>query len=457
VPSWLASALGYIPQWLGYQLQHVEQPGCAVAIAQRGEVLLDAAFGTADLATGEKLTARHRFRVASHSKTFAAAGIMKLRERGRLRLDDPAGMHVSGLHPQIAAATVGQLLAHSAGVVRDGEDSGQFMDRRPYRSAEEIRADLARPPTLEAGVRFKYSNHGYALLGLVIEAITGEDYRSWIGREIIAAAGLEETSPDMPAEGLPLFARGHSVKLPLGRRLVVPGDNPTNALAAAAGVVSTARDLALFYGKLQADAQQSFLSSASRREMVRAHWPDSESSLGRSYGLGIISGKVGGWDWFGHSGSFQGFITRTCVFPQHSLSVSVLTNAVDGPAHLWLDGIAQILKIFSERGGKPGERTKAWAGRWWSLWGPIDLVPVGETVLVATPALPNPLLDAAEIEVVADSEGRVVRGSGFQSIGESVRCVRAPDGSAAELWIGGTKLLPEPAFVDELAGRYVQR
>ena len=84
-------------------------------------------------------------------------------------------------------------------------------------------------------------------------------------------------------------------------------------------------------------------------------------------------------------------------------------------------------------------------------------MPLGEKVLVATPVLQNPFLDATEIDIVGDDEGRVARGSGFQSVGERVRRVRGPDGSAAELWIGGGKLLPEAGFRDELVSRYVQR
>ena len=63
---------------------------------------------------GKKLTGRHRFRVASHSKTFTAAGIMRLREAGRLGLDDAVGKHVDGLAPAVAEITIGQLLSHSA-------------------------------------------------------------------------------------------------------------------------------------------------------------------------------------------------------------------------------------------------------------------------------------------------------------------------------------------------------
>ena len=73
------------------------------------------AFGTANLGTGEALTPRHRFRVASHSKSFTAAGIMKLREQRKLKLDDAAGDYVEGLHRDVARATIAQLLSHTAG------------------------------------------------------------------------------------------------------------------------------------------------------------------------------------------------------------------------------------------------------------------------------------------------------------------------------------------------------
>src|SRR3954469_19169466 len=69
-------------------------------------------------------------------KSFTAAGVMKLREAGKLRLDDPIDQYVKGLHPQIAEATVSQLLSHSAGIVRDGADAGYFEDRRPFPSTD---------------------------------------------------------------------------------------------------------------------------------------------------------------------------------------------------------------------------------------------------------------------------------------------------------------------------------
>src|SRR5688572_7101779 len=298
MPKWLNAALDYIPRWLEFQLGFHDQPGCVLAVARHGAVVLEAAFGRAG--PGKRLTPRHRFRVASHSKSFAAAAVMKLREQRRLRLDDPVGRYVDGLHPAVARATLAQLLSHAGGVVRDGPDSGQFLGRRPFLDAAELRADLAQPPVLKPGKRFKYSNHGYGLVGLAVQAITGEPYESWLRREIIAAAGLAETVPDAPPpKGTPL-ALGHSSRLPLGHRVGIPGDYATQAIAPAAGVVSTAADLVRFFEQLSRTAKRSFLSSASRREMLRPRWRDPHSSMERYYGLGIMSGRLRGWDWFGH-------------------------------------------------------------------------------------------------------------------------------------------------------------
>jgi CubicO group peptidase (beta-lactamase class C family) len=225
--DWIRPALDYICSWLEFQMRQSELPGCAIAIARHGRIILDEAFGCADLTTGEAFTPRHRFRVASHSKSFTAAGVMKLREWGRLKLDDPVGDYIADLHPRVAATTIAQLLSHSAGIVRDGNDSGQFQDRRPFLNAKELLSDLRNPPVVDPNTRFKYSNHGFGLLGLVIEEITGEPYASWIKREIVEAAGLEETEPDMPLPAGTPFARGHTAKLPVGRRLVIPGDFST--------------------------------------------------------------------------------------------------------------------------------------------------------------------------------------------------------------------------------------
>ena len=451
--KWLAPALDYISRWMDFQMRMSQQPGCVIAIAHKHRIVLEQAFGHADLARGISLTPRHRFRVASHSKSYTAAGVMKLREQGKLKLDDSVGHYVKGLNPRIGRTTLAQILSHSAGIVRDGKEAGQFLDRRPFLNAEELMADLQAAPAVEPNTRFKYSNHGFGLIGLVIEAVTGEPFTSWIKREIIDAAGLQETHPDMPIPRAAPMASGHSGRLLLGRRVVIPGDYTTNAIAPAGGVVSTASDLALFFAQLSPKSSKSVLSVASRHEMVRRQWRNQHSSLERYYGLGTISGSLSGWEWFGHSGGLQGYITRTCVIPEHDLTVAVLTNAIDGWAGIWVDGAMHILRAFS-RHGAPSRKVRDWSGRWWSVWGAVDLVPMGNKVLVVGPGFINPIGDAGELEITARDQGRFAVADGYSSYGEPVRRVRDRAGKVVEVWLAASKMLPEAKVAKEMHARY---
>lgn len=450
--KWLGPALDYTPRWLDYQRAHLDQPGYVLAVVRKGDLILERAGGTADLATGEKLNPRHRFRVASHSKTFTAAGIMGLREAGKLGLDDRVGLHVRGLHSSVADSTIGQLLSHSAGIVRDGLDSDHWSDRRPFPAADELRAGLGTRQPIAANSRFKYSNFGFGLLGLVVEAVTGEAYPTWMTRNVIGPAGLKATAPDFDPASKGPTARGHSGKLPLGHRITIAGRNPTNALAAATGFVSTAGDLASFFSQLDPRAEKSFLSVASRREMTRPQWRNPHSALERYYGLGTMIGSDHGWPWFGHGGAFQGFITRTAVLTEHGISVSLLTNAIDGQANPWLDGIIHIMRKFAAHGA-PKRSIAGWAGRWWSLWAASDLVPMGRRVLVANPALAMPFTDATELEVSGRDRGTIALANGYGSYGERVRRTRAKNGAIAEIMLGGSRLLPEVKIASELRRR----
>jgi D-alanyl-D-alanine carboxypeptidase len=187
--------------------------------------------------------------------------------------------------------------------------------------------------------------------------------------------------------------------------------------------------------------------------MSRPQWRDQYSAVERRYGLGIISGSVDGWDWFGHSGGFQGYITRSSVVPAKDLAISVLTNAADGPPELWLEGALAILKRF-EADGPPNFDAAGWSGRWWSVWGPSDLVPVGGKVVLAAPGLANPFGKASEAAVEGRDTARIVEASGFAAYGEPVRLVRGEDGQVTSVWIGSGELFPEAALKEELLGRY---
>ncbi len=451
---WLDNAVDYIDQWLAFQMRLTRQPGCVFAAAHKGNLLFEKAYGYANLASRERLTPRHRFRVASHSKSFTAAAILKLRESGRLTLDDPAGRHVDGLHPSVAQVTLRQLLSHGGGVVRDGPDGGQWSDERPFASEDELRETLKSPLVIPCETRMKYSNHGFGLLGLVIEAVSGMPYGEWVTRNIVEPAKLSETRHDGPCERNIPFARGHSGELPMGQRVVIPADNPTNALAPATGFVSTAADLVRYFSNLDPRTRTRFLTQESRRAMVHRQWNDPHSVDSEGYGLGMCLGSMCDWPWAGHGGAFQGVRTFTAFLSDHDITFSILTNANDGLAETWSEGIIEIFKTFKCH-APPRGRTLAWSGRWWNLSEAIDLVAFRDRVLVASPDRIRPFAAADEISVAEEDRGTISLSGGYGSHGEPARLVRDPDGSLREVWLGGERLVQEDRIKEEFNRKYM--
>ena len=97
----LSAALDYLPRWIEHQMRLVQQPGCSIAVAHQGRVVLEIALGLADERRGVPLTPRHRCRVASHSKTFTAAGVLRLWDQGRWQVTGPGQMSLSPANDEV--------------------------------------------------------------------------------------------------------------------------------------------------------------------------------------------------------------------------------------------------------------------------------------------------------------------------------------------------------------------
>ncbi|MFM7330633.1 MAG: serine hydrolase domain-containing protein [Brachymonas sp.] len=456
---WLPYALEYLDNWMSFQIERYKQPGCSVAICKDGQLIAERAYGMANIYTGDKLTPKHHFRIASHSKTFTAAGIMLLREQGKLNLDSPIGKYIKGLDKQLAKVRISHILSHGAGITRDGADNGQFRDAHPFLDAKAVMKELAQPQPLQAGLQLKYSNHGYALLGLLIEQITGESYADWMMQHVLKPTGLKHIAPDMPLlSSKAPFPSGHSAEFPFGKRLIIPGNQPANAIAAAGGFVATAADTARFFAQLAPNAKNSILSCESRREMLHRRWRDPINLQDFHYGLGTMMSGQAASEWFGHTGSLQGFISRTSHFLQSGYTISVLTNASDGFAFPWVDGILSILQTF-EKHGSPTEKSASWRGRWWNIFAVTDLVPIGDHVFAVSPVQWKPF---DGVETVLQLSGKGIRkdqaliatSSAFFSPGERVRRVRNSKGEVKEIWFAGSQMTSRSAMVEETTQRY---
>jgi D-alanyl-D-alanine carboxypeptidase len=399
----------YLEHWLDYRRRTLQVPGLVGALAHDGELLLHRGYGVADVASGAHMSPDAVFPIASHSKTFTTALVLRLAEQGRLRLDDPVGRWV----PEAAAVsnvTVGELLSHSGGITRDTSDADfwQQDDAFPARDALPGRADA----TLRRHERFKYSNIGFGLAGLVIEAACDAPYADVARRELIDVLGLSSTSPDVVGR---TCATGYTSRRGGAERqpLTVPD---AAALNAATGYCSTAADLCTFAAAL-CDGPSDLLSEDSRRVMRHVVWPGENGDADYCLGLGHMT--VGERHVHGHGGAYPGFITSTRFIAADRIVAVVLCNAIDAPSQELTSTMLGIVDHALSCNGAPIDCGPV-TGRYAGLWGTFDVVRLGSRLLAFDPELADPLERRIELERIDARTWRITRSSGYANPGETV-------------------------------------
>ena len=451
-PRWFDEATAAaVDRWLEYRTWHSRTPGAQVAIGLAGDVLFSRAYGFADLTAQVPLREDHLFRIASHSKTFTATVVLQLVQSGRVRLDDAIGQHVpqlAGDH-QLGEIAVRELLEHTGGVLRDGLDADYWQFDRPFPEHDEL-LDLVRAGGVKSapGERFAYSNLGYSLLGLLIEAATGVPYGQAVADRIVEPLGLQNTAADYLFDRADDYAAGHSGLHNAGSRHRLE-HIPTQAMAAATGFTSTARDLVAYFTAHRLGDERLLTDRTKRLQQRRANDTDPRDSDAGGYGWGMVLDEVDGQKFVGHSGGYPGHITKTLLDPTTGLVVSVLTNAIDGPATALARGVVQLLararKNADESGSAEaaglGESALARTGRYASTWSVMDLAALGGRLTVLHPTGWLPLEGAAELSEVGDGSFRIEVESGFGSVGELVT-FQAADDDITSMRYGGMSLQP---------------
>src|SRR5262249_36942462 len=149
----------------------------------------------------------------------------------------------------------------------------------------------------------------------------------------------------------------------------------------------------------------------------------------------------------------QGFISRTATCPGPGLTVSVLTNSLDGMAGMWVDGVLRILQVFA-RHGPPRRRVAERRGPRGGPRGATDPLPRGANGFAGGPGLPNPFADAVEVAVIGRDQGRIAQTDGYGSYGEAASLERNARGRVTAVRFAGGRLLPEAKLAKEVAARY---
>jgi len=446
----IETVLAYAPKYLEFQRTYMPFVGAQVAVRKDGKLLFNEAYGYANLANETPLTVDHLFRIASHSKTFTGVACMQLVEAGKLRLDDQVRVHVPELDGEaMGTVAVREFLAHGSGMTRDGDDCGFWSLERTFPDRKELLKTIQQDgKILEPNEYFKYSNIGYSLLGLVIEDAAGVPYREYVGTHIVDKLGLKNTGPDLNFDRLEDYAKGYSSRVHGPDRIEIEHID-TFAESSATGFYSTAAELTDYFQAFL-DGDDRLVSDASKRRMRQVQWTVTDDT---SYGLGLIITKIKGKTYYGHSGGYPGHITISKVELDKRLSVSVLTNSNDGPASILVTAILNLIHLAGNDSGKAktepsdADGLRRFEGRFANLWGITDVVNLGGRLYTLSPALHDPTTFAIELEVLSESELKVVGDEGFGGYGEVMRYSFNEDGSVERIrGASGMTLVPIEKF-----------
>jgi D-alanyl-D-alanine carboxypeptidase len=435
------SVLPYVREWIAYKVWQLRLPGVQVAVGFEGQELFADAFGYADVEAGRRLTNTDLFRIASHSKTFTATALLQLADQGALRLDDTVGSFVPALveaGSPIADATVRELMEMGAGVVRDGADGDHWALAHPFPDADELVAlVVAGGAKVPVGSAFNYSNLGYGLLGLVIEAVTGTSYADHVRTAITEPLGLTGTGAEFDPAREDEYVVGYTGLHTARTRQRVPHVT-TGALAAATGFHGTASDLVRYFSA-HVPGRGSLLSDHAKRLAQRKAWSALDSDpAARGYGAGFIVDRINGREVRGHSGGFPGQITQSVFDPASSLVVSVLTSSATGPATMLAYGIVHLLDAAADEHA-PGTPVPAdvdtdrYTGRFTTFEGITDIARVGERLLAIDPTQPVPTESPVRLDVVDADTLRMASGNRFGSIDEDIVFTRDDSGAVVSV------------------------
>lgn len=285
----------------------------AVLVARGDKIVFNQGYGSASLELNVPDSPQTKFRIASLTKQFTAAAILLLEERGKLKLEDRANQHIPDPPAAWDKITILDLLTHTSGLPEIASFP-EYLKLRPFPIAAPklIALIRERPLDFAPGARVSYSNSAYAVLGYLIEQVSGETYEKFIRDNLLTPLQMNDSGYDSTPAILPHRAAGY-MQGPAGWENA-PFIN-MNILYAAGGMYSTTEDLlrwerGLFGGKI--------LSAASLEKMTTPHK--------NNYGLGVVVDTIGGRKRVSHGGGIEGFSAHLIYSPEDKITVAVLGN-----------------------------------------------------------------------------------------------------------------------------------
>ena len=292
-------------------------PGLSLGVSKNGVSLVERGYGYRNVGD-ELLSTKHTtYRIASLTKQFTAAAIMRLHERGSLSLDDQVRSYFPWL--PYAGISVRHLLAQTSGIPNftalDDLDHLCLKDATPKEVVETV---LQIPAAFAPGEDWQYSNTNYILLGMLIELISGASYEETLKKEFFEPLGMNSTGLDDPFAVRGNHAAGYSAFY-LGKWEAVRW-YPTWEFSTG-GLCSTVGDLLKWNLALR---RGRVLTADSWEQMAR---PSAlKNGLKTNYGFGLQVLQLGDLREIRHTGGLAGLHTENTMYPEVDVDVVILCN-----------------------------------------------------------------------------------------------------------------------------------
>lgn len=321
-----------INQYLEHLAQELKFNG-AVLASMKGDIIYSSAFGKANFELDVDNTTKTKFRIGSITKTFTGVSILQLVQKGKLHLEDP----ISKFHPHQQDGnkiTIHHLLTHTSGIPNYTLDPQMSEWSAQHHTAAKVierfcRKDLEFQP----GEQYNYSNSGYALLGSLVEQVSGQPYGMYLKESIFEPLEMKDSSLDDPSQMLERRAAGYLFNE--NRTLLnAPFFHPGNAYAAG-GMISTVEDLHIWD---QALSTEKLL----RKPLIDQMFTPFKGEPGYKYGYGWVIQDTPHGKLVRHSGGIPGFTSVILRFLDSAVCVHALSNIFQDSTEIGTN-IAEII------------------------------------------------------------------------------------------------------------------
>jgi CubicO group peptidase (beta-lactamase class C family) len=300
---------------------NADAPGAVALIMKDDKVIYRKAFGMANLELGVKMTPEHIFRIGSITKQFTASAILKLRDEGKLSLDDAITQYVKDYPTQGNDITIKHLLTHTSGITSytNMQEWDEEVRKKDFTPEGLIDFFKNQPMEFKAGEAWNYNNSGYILLGYIIEQVSGMSYADYISSQFFAPLGMANSRYGSTTDIVKNRAYGYSQGED-GQYVNAAYLSMTQPYAAGS-LLSTVDDLQKWY---KAVMENKAISKASKEEAHSTYVLKNGKKTGYGYGWGI--GNVQGRLSISHDGGINGFMTSSIYLPEEKVFVAVFSN-----------------------------------------------------------------------------------------------------------------------------------